>query len=270
MNKISHSQVILDDIESSLARTDFSKTDLDNAAQLLLKINGVITPPILLALGVDSYKIIDGDFQYYAAKRAEEIEPRNAETINAYIVESENEIPIYKQQIEMFRQQTVMQQAVAASDGNYEARFVALETEMSEMKNELKSRDNALHDAIKQMGDQIVAQIKASLTMPISQQIPTKSESLPTDKPVPARITVAGDSPEERQLLTDINELDVIKLAHNLHKIKTGKIGITKIIKERNKSSFIPFQSRYDLFARRVGVQKKTFETMLENYKKLT
>ncbi|RKZ92817.1 MAG: hypothetical protein DRR19_03115 [Candidatus Parabeggiatoa sp. nov. 1] len=104
MKRISHAIVMVEDIHSSLPRTEFSETDLDDAAQLILKMQGTITPPILLETGVDSYTVLDGYFEYYAALRAEEIDPLKGETINAYVVESEEEKPAYEQQIQVFRQ----------------------------------------------------------------------------------------------------------------------------------------------------------------------
>jgi hypothetical protein len=74
-----------------------------------LELAGVITPLILLRTQpeAESYKVIDGDFEYYAALEAMEIEPRQRNRINAYIVESEEELPFYQKQIEVFRKQSV-------------------------------------------------------------------------------------------------------------------------------------------------------------------
>jgi len=103
MKKISHAIVMVEDIHSSIPRSEFSETDLNEAAQLILKMEGIITPPILLQTGIDSYTIVDGTFEYYAALRAEEIEPLKGETINAYVIESEEEKAAYEKQIKLFR-----------------------------------------------------------------------------------------------------------------------------------------------------------------------
>ncbi len=109
MKKISPSIVLVEDIHSSLPRSQFLEADLDEAAQLILKMEGTITPPILLENGVDSYTVIEGNFEYYAALRAEEIDPLKGETINAYIVESEQEKAAYEKQIKLFRQRHSVQ-----------------------------------------------------------------------------------------------------------------------------------------------------------------
>ena len=136
MKKISHAIVMVEDIHSSLPRTEFSETDLDEAARLLLKIEGVITPPILLENGVDSYKVIDGHFEYYAALRAEEIDPLKGETINAYLVEDEADVAVYKKQVEVFRQQS-------SEANNLEARFAALENMLHNISDQIKALKTA-------------------------------------------------------------------------------------------------------------------------------
>jgi ParB family chromosome partitioning protein len=270
MKKISHAAVMVEDIQSSLPRTDFSETELDEAARLLLKIEGVITPPILLQSGVDSYRVIEGDFEYYAAKRAGEIDPLKGETINAYIAESEEDVAVYQKQIEVFRQRKSLPQpsqsqpVLKPSDVSHEARIVALE--------------KMLPDAIKHLGDQITAlseQIKtlqASLTMPISPPVkpPVQTATPATEKPVQATTAIIASSPEEQKFLEELNTLPIIELNSKLERIKTRNNVREKIIKERQNPSFQPFQSRHDIFKRRIGIRQKTFDKMLENYNNLT
>jgi chaperonin cofactor prefoldin len=253
MKKISHAIVLVEEIKSSLPRTEFSETELNEAAQLLLKIEGVITPPILLETGIDSYKVIEGDFQYYAALRAEEIDPLKGETINAYIVKYEEEVPVYKKQIEVFRQgKSLPPQPVPKK----------------EQVIELQSRDNMLHDAIKNLSDQIakmseqINTLQASLTE-------VKPQTPPTEKPVQATTTnIIASSPEEHKFLEELNTLPIIELNFKLEQIKTRKNIRENIIKERQKSSFQPFNSRHEVIERIGGLAQKSFNAMLEKYNK--
>ncbi len=98
---------MLEEIKSPDTRAKFSEADLNEAAELILQTEGVITPLILLEVGIDSYSIIEGDFEYYAALKAEKIDALKCEGINAYIVESEEELPFYQKQIEVFRKKPV-------------------------------------------------------------------------------------------------------------------------------------------------------------------
>ncbi len=101
--KISPSIVMVEDIRSSIPKNTFSESDLTKAALLILELEGVINPPILKEEGIDSYTVIDGHFEYYAAVRAEEINPMKGETINAYIIKSEEDVLYYEKQIKLFR-----------------------------------------------------------------------------------------------------------------------------------------------------------------------
>jgi hypothetical protein len=103
MNKISSSIVRVKDIHSSVPRSEFSEKDLEKAALLILEMEGVVNPPIILRTGMTSYQMVDGYFEYYAALKAREINPRRGESINVYIIESEEEEKAYRKQIEVFR-----------------------------------------------------------------------------------------------------------------------------------------------------------------------
>jgi translation initiation factor 2 beta subunit (eIF-2beta)/eIF-5 len=248
MKKISHAIVLVEDIESSLPRSKFLETDLDEAARLLLKTEGVITPPILLETGIDSYKLIEGDFEYYAAIRAGEIDPLS-ETINAYIIKDEEEVEAYKKQIEVFRQQKSLPQS--------QPPVVDTSNVSHELQRELKYRDNMLHDAIKQMGNQIAIKISEELKN-ISSNLEEIKKRLPED---PKEL--------EQQLLEELNTLPIIELKYKLTLITRKNIR-ENIIKERDKSPFQPFHSRHELIERIGGLAQKSFNIMLEKYNNLT
>lgn len=255
MKKISPSIVRVTKIEPPQDKIEVSETQLEEAAQLILEMQGVVTPLILLrtAPESESYRVIDGEFEYLAAKKAMEIDSRKGSMINAYIIESDNEIAVYNKQIEVFRQRKIIPasssqpilEPIAPSDNELEARITALETEMRELKNEFKSRDNVLLDAIKQMGNQIAAQIK------------------PPQTPPP---TIIASSQEEQKLLGEINTLPILELNSKLEQITRIKKIRENIIKERQKPSFQPFQSSDELIKRITGLGNKTFEKMLEKY----
>ncbi|WP_445241153.1 ParB N-terminal domain-containing protein [Microcoleus vaginatus] len=75
---------------------------MEKLAQLILELGGLINPIILRRNGMDSYEIVDGDFEYYAAAKAREINPMKGETIGAFILEPENE-GLLLQQVQALR-----------------------------------------------------------------------------------------------------------------------------------------------------------------------
>jgi len=91
MKKLLVSLVLVKKITSTVPRSNFADRDLEKLAQLILELGGLINPIILRRNGMDSYEIVDGDFEYYAAAKAREINPMKGETIGAFILEPENE-----------------------------------------------------------------------------------------------------------------------------------------------------------------------------------
>jgi len=91
MKKLLVSLVLVKKITSTVPRSNFAERDLEKLAQLILELGGLINPIILRRNGMDSYEIVDGDLEYYAAAKAREINPMKGETIGAFILEPENE-----------------------------------------------------------------------------------------------------------------------------------------------------------------------------------
>lgn len=102
--KLSTSLVAVKKIKSTVDRSKFLDNDLNQAARLILEAEGVINPIVLHRTSLESYEVVDGDFEYYAALRAKEIDPRKGEMIGAFVVEPENE-EVIKEQIKIIRKQ---------------------------------------------------------------------------------------------------------------------------------------------------------------------
>jgi ParB family chromosome partitioning protein len=100
--KLSNSFISVKKITSSVSRSKFSEDDLNRAAELVLKAEGIINPLVLRRTSPQSYEVVNGHFEYYAAARAKEIDSKKGEYIGAFIIEPENE-EILQQQVEVFR-----------------------------------------------------------------------------------------------------------------------------------------------------------------------
>jgi len=102
--KLSTSLVAIKKISCTKPRSCFPDDELEKAAALILESEGVINPIVIRRTDIQSYEVVDGDFEYYAAARAREINPRKGEMIGVFIIESENEETLIKQ-VEVFRKQ---------------------------------------------------------------------------------------------------------------------------------------------------------------------
>ena len=87
-------RVDITDINPSVPRETFSETELENLANLIIEMGGIIRPAILKKADnkkVDErYDIISGDLEYYASVIANQKVP-DIEMINAFVVDKEAE-----------------------------------------------------------------------------------------------------------------------------------------------------------------------------------
>lgn len=111
MKKLLASLVLVKKITSTVPRDNFRDRDLEKVAQLILELGGLINPIILRRNGMDAYEIVDGDFEYYAAAKAREINPQKGETIGAFILEPENE-EFLLEQVQALRKCTINEDLV--------------------------------------------------------------------------------------------------------------------------------------------------------------
>ncbi len=77
------------DITSTVPHSEFNVRKLEQLARSILAAGGLLSPLLLKQTGAESYEVLTGDLEYYAAVRAKEISPRTAEMVNAFIVPDE-------------------------------------------------------------------------------------------------------------------------------------------------------------------------------------
>ncbi|WP_416666304.1 ParB N-terminal domain-containing protein [Egbenema bharatensis] len=102
--KLSVTFVPVRKIKPGASRWNFADEQIDEAAQLIAQAEGIVQPIVLLREGeFESYVVIEGDFEYYAAVKASELEPRSCEAVPAFVIENANEADAVRQQIHLFR-----------------------------------------------------------------------------------------------------------------------------------------------------------------------
>lgn len=73
-------------IQSTTPRSKFKVDQLETLAQSILETGGLLSPLLLKQTGPESYEVLAGDLEYYAAVRAKEIDPRKGEMVNAFVI----------------------------------------------------------------------------------------------------------------------------------------------------------------------------------------
>lgn len=77
-------------VKSKVPESSYSTKELDKGARLIVEAGGVINPIVLKRTGLNSFDVVSGHFEYHAAQRAKQLNPRVAENINSVILDSDN------------------------------------------------------------------------------------------------------------------------------------------------------------------------------------
>ncbi|WP_006787873.1 hypothetical protein [Thiorhodospira sibirica] len=101
MLKVAPKIILFKSIDTNIENT-FSKDEIEQAARSILEGGGVINPLVVKRKGIERYDLVNGEFEYFSAKRAKEIDPIKGESIDAYIIEEDN-AHVIEQQIKLFR-----------------------------------------------------------------------------------------------------------------------------------------------------------------------
>jgi hypothetical protein len=267
MKKLLLSLVLVKKITSIVPRSNFADRDLEKVAQLILESGGLINPMILRRNGMDAYEIVDGDFEYYAAVKAREINPLKGETIGAFILEPENEKLLLEQvqalrksaktdnlveipETGFFDENTSSQPADSTknpvsfvevpksyenetpqSSSSLEQRLTNIEAQFASQINELKAeytRDK-----------QVLAQSLQEIENRINElKLPSPPEKLVVVERVEEVEKVTSES---MSLLEALNTLDEIQLSANFKDVGLKLPAIKIIVKQRGVRKFVSF-----------------------------
>lgn len=155
-------------------RSEFDEQKIEEAARLIVEAEGIINPIILTRTGINSFEVVNGHFEYYAAARAKEIDLAIGETIAAYIIEEENET--INKQIEIFRKPKSENITVSTVDNNYSNTAVdslqtrlnnfetRIENRLNELKNEYTQKTKVLEKEIEFLNSKLPEQIEPLTT----------------------------------------------------------------------------------------------------------
>jgi len=84
-------------IASAISYDQFDKVEVEKLADSILECEGLLKPLVLKPTGPETYIVLEGDREYYAAVRAREKNPRKGEMVNAFVISPEAEEKIVRQ-----------------------------------------------------------------------------------------------------------------------------------------------------------------------------
>jgi len=294
MSRLSPAIVLVKNIHCSVPRTDFADTLIETGAQLVLQLEGVITPLILRREGIEHYHVVAGYLEYYAALKAREINLSRGETINAFIIDPDNEATII-QQIDLFKKTHTMAKKTpqtndinpAASDlldkklqhlgqiaQSMSELLATFNSEISELKANLAtltSTTPAVTETPTAKEEQPVAKAP---TKPASKSAKKDSaKKTPAKKSTPAKKTVTASEKQEEiqsvesdeltstanlEWLVQFNALPEKDLISKLTRIKIKGDVIDAILKARPFNTVVEVEKIKGLGAKTVEKIKKT------------
>lgn len=222
---------------SNVPRSNFKVDDLEQLANSILVAGGLLTPLILKQVAPEKYEVLAGDLEYYAALRAKEINPRQGEMVNAFVVPPKQQEAAIAQVIELKKNKEI----AIPSDHPIPAQATSNETN-SRLTN-LESRlDSAIRD-LKLSQEKEVKRLEQELNE-IKRQVPQRVEPLEA-----------------------FNNLDTSELAQKLATAnirgKTAEKLIIAIQKERKKT---PFTSLSDVVKRINGLGDKRMLSIVDTW----
>ncbi len=238
MKKLSISIVAVKKITSQEPRSNFADSDLEKVATLSLEAEGLINPIVIRRTSLESYEVVDGDFEYHAAARAREIDPRKGEMVAAFILEPENE-EVLLEQVKTLRKGRTIKNTVEVTENqpvtSLEYRLTNIESRFEKQNNELKSE---LVQLIKKIEDEV-------------KEIKT-------------------DIPKQLEPLEVFNDLKISELINRLKSGGiTGKVAekIINIIERERK--YKKFESLSDVVDRVQGLNHKRMLALIDSWSKI-
>ncbi|RCJ24959.1 hypothetical protein A6S26_17290 [Nostoc sp. ATCC 43529] len=240
--KLATSLVAVKKITSSKLRSIFADNELEQAARLILDSEGVINPIVVRRTSLQSYEVVDGDFEYHAAVRAREIDPRKGEMIGVFIIESENEETLTKQ-VELFRKPKVfIPNNVPRSSDGIESRLINMESRSSNTESRLTNLESRFENRTIELQTELRLEIKN-----INDKL----------KEIEYRI------PKPIEPLEALNTLSISELTSKLRRVGINIKIIEKIINERDNEKFKSFSNVVD---RIKGLGDKTMLKIIDSF----
>ena len=265
MKKLFPSLVAVKRITCTVPRSNFAEPDLEKLARLILELGGLINPIILRRNGMDAYEIVDGDFEYYAAAKAREINPMKGETIGAFILEPENE-ELLLEQLEILRKtaitenlgenQSPKQSSITEASveietpqpsSSLEQRLINIEARLENQINELKAEYTREKELLGERIQEVENLISQQLPLLIEAQLANRINELKSDWE-PTKLAVVESEPltqvksQSMSLLDALNNQDSGQLTANLKAAARLKPSVIQLIlQERDVRPFVSF-----------------------------
>lgn len=159
-------------ITSKTPRSTFDVKEVERLAKSILAAGGLLSPILLQQTGIDAYEVLSGDLEFYAAARAKEISPREAEMVNAFVTTEQSK----EEAIEQFQILHKTSESASASNSS-KVSHKRINTVGNEQLASLETRIDELVRDFKQTRQQDVQVIEKAISR-LQSQMPSKVDAL--------------------------------------------------------------------------------------------
>ena len=263
--------------------SQFESSQLEHLANLFLRAGDTVRPILLSKISPISFQILEGDFEYYAAMKAQEIDTQFT-AIRAYVVPPDLESTILEQYHflrsrsfpNLITPQIIPQkldQIEQAIANRLEQKLTATIERTIEQK--MDSSLQSLQTLVNQLTSQLESHLIPAGTipagtiveLPIQPVIPLPKKSSKPDKPskTPPKTTTKNKNtddhdPKRLQVLNDLNTINFADLERKLGQSKNGKFA--RPIHEQRSQQL--FASIPDTIANVKGLAEKTMQKIID------
>ncbi len=123
--------------QSPVASSHFSTDEIEALANNFLKAGGNIHPLIVKRVGVEDFEVVEGHLEFYAAKRAREIN-KYFEMVRAIILDKKNQDDVLEQFNSLTIKNTTISTIASGTESNLTELFTNLEKTLSKSVDELR------------------------------------------------------------------------------------------------------------------------------------
>ncbi|MBW4508119.1 MAG: chromosome partitioning protein ParB [Scytonematopsis contorta HA4267-MV1] len=154
-------------ISSDIPRSNFAEADLDSLAEMIIQAEGIIRPLVVKMSGIETYTVVEGHFEYYAAVRAREKNPRKGEMVNAFVISPKMEDLVLKQATILKGVESPQAfvkapaQKTSSQPVEINRELSSLEKQLSELRIEITQKLHNSSEAIQRIESQVPKRITA-------------------------------------------------------------------------------------------------------------
>lgn len=258
--------------------SQFESSQIEHLANLFLRAGDTVRPILLSKTSPISFQILEGDFEYYAAMKAQEIDAQFT-AIRAYVVPPDLESTILEQyhflRSRSFPNPITPQIIPQKLDQIEQAIAIRLEQKLTAtIERTIEQKMHSSLQSLQTLVDQLTSQLDSHLNpastiieLPIQPAIPVPKKSSKPDKPakIPSKTTLKNKNtddhdPKKLQVLKDLNTMNFADLERKLGQSKNGKFA--RPIHEQRSQQL--FTSIPDMIANVKGLAEKTMQKIID------